>query len=350
MKIRLKRAALFAAAAIFSALAAAGCAGGAKQSINVFNWGDYIDPSALDQFEKETGIHVNYDTYASNEDMYAKIKAGGASYDVIVPSDYMVEKMIKEGMLETLDMGKIPNIKNIHPRFKDLTYDPAGRYSVPYMWGTLGILYNTKMVSDTVDSWNILWDEKYKGQIFMYNSERDAIAVGLLKLGYSINSTDTNELEAAKNALVQQKKLVKAYAGDNIKDSMIGGEGALALVYSGDAVYCINENPDLAYAVPNDGSNVWYDALAIPKGAPNKTGAEKFIDFMCRGDIAAKNSEYIGYSTVNQAAMALLPKSLMDDPTYWPGDAVFNNCKVYNDLGDAIKEYDRLWTEIMASN
>ena len=343
-------AAALAAAIALSAVLTAGCGTAAKGSINVFNWGDYIDQTVLTDFQKDTGIRVNYDTYASNEDLYAKLKGGGASYDVIVPSDYMVERMIKENMLDTLDKSAIPNLKNIHQRFTNLSYDPGGAHTVPYMWGTLGILYNTKMVSDPVDSWDILWNPKYKGQIFMYDSERDTIAVALLKLGYPINSTDPAQLEEAKNALIQQKPLVAAYQGDSIKGSMIGNSGALAVVYSGDAVSCIDQNPDLAYAVPKEGSNVWYDALAIPKGAANKAGAARFIDYLCRGDIAARNSQYIGYSTVNQAAMAILPQSLLADPTYWPPDSVFNNCKVYTDLGDAIKDYDKLWTEIMASS
>ena len=231
------------AAAILSVSLLTGCGGG--RSINVYNWGDYIDEDILAMFEKETGIRVNYDTFASNEAMYTKLKSGGASYDIAIPSDYMIEKMINEDMLERINFDNVPNIKNIHSRFKGLIYDPSGEYSVPYMWGTLGILYNTAMVDEPVQSWDILWNPLYANRIFMYNSQRDSLAVSLKRLGYSINTKNLNELNAAVEQLKLQKPLVRAYAGDSIKDSMIGNEGALALVYSGDAIYAIEDNPDL---------------------------------------------------------------------------------------------------------
>lgn len=317
-------------------------------TINVYNWGDYIDEEILDQFKEETGIRISYDTFASNEDMYTKIKLGGANYDIAIPSDYMVEKMIKEGLLEAIDYSNIPNIENIDERFKGMAYDPDGTYSVPYMWGTLGILYNTKMVDGPVESWDVMWDENNKDQIFMYDSMRDSLAASFKRLGYSLNNTNPDELKEAKDALIQQKPLVQAYAGDNVKDKMIGGEGAYALVYSGDAVYCIEENPDLDYVVPEEGSNKWFDAIVIPKGAQHKKEAEMFIDFLCRGDIALKNTEYIGYSTVNSAAFDMLPEEMQSDPVYWPEDEVYNKCEVFLDLGEFIKEYDKAWTEILA--
>ena len=213
----------------------------------VYNWGDYIDESILKDFEEEYGIRVVYDTYATNEDMYVKIKSGGSTYDVIFPSDYMLTRMREEGMLEKLDLEKIPNSKYIDPRFLGADYDPNNEYSLPYMWGTLGILYNTNLVDDPVDSWDILWNPKYAKQILMLDSQRDSIGVALLKLGYSINTLNPDELVAAGEILKEQKPLVLAYVVDEGKDKMVSGEAALAVVWSGDAAYAIEENPDLAY-------------------------------------------------------------------------------------------------------
>ena len=336
----------FLVTVVFSTLLLAGCGGG--RSINVYNWGDYINEEILAMFEKETGIRVNYDTFASNEAMYTKLKSGGASYDIAIPSDYMIEKMISEDMLEKIDWGNVPNAKNTHSRFRGLSHDPADEYSMPYMWGTLGILYNTAMVHEPVESWNILWAADYEGRIFMYNSQRDSLAVSLLRLGYSINTQNIDELNAAVRELTLQKPLVRAYAGDSIKDSMIGNEGALAVVYSGDAIYAIEDNSDLNYIVPIEGSNVFYDAIVIPKGVKNKSDAEKFIDFLCRPDIAAMNTEYIGYSTTNEAALPLIDPEMAENPIYWPDDDVFYRCEPFYDLGDFIKEYDRAWTEVLA--
>jgi len=336
---------------IVCAVCLSSCAGkSAGVTINVYNWGEYIDQSVLDDFTKDTGIKINYDTYPSNEDLYAKLKSCGVNYDVAVPSDYMVERMIREGMLEKLDINNIPNDKYIDKRFTGVAYDPNGEYSVPYMWGTLGILYNKTMVSDPVDSWNILWDQKYKGQIFMYDSMRDTLGVALKRLGFSLNTTDVTQLESAGQSLIQQKPLVQAYVGDTVRDSMIGNEAALAVVYSGDAMYCMDNNPDLDYVVPKEGSNVWIDAIVIPKGSAHKAEAEQFIDYLCRPDVCQKNVEYIGYSTVNSETFKLLPDDLKNDPTFWPSDDTYNRCEIYSDLGDFTKEYDRVWTEVLAAS
>ncbi|MDR1643247.1 MAG: ABC transporter substrate-binding protein [Clostridiales bacterium] len=334
-------------------LLATGCsAGGAKENLelNVYNWGEYIDLSILDTFSEETGITVNYDTYANNEDMYAKLKSGGSSYDIAIPSDYMIERMIREDMLLPLNLENIPNFKNIDQRFKSLDYDPGSAYSIPYMWGTLGILYNTAMVTDPVDSWNILWDEKYSGQIFMYDSLRDSIGVALKKNGYSLNTKNLDELEIAKQDLIKQMPLVRAYVGDTVRDSMIGNEGAMALVYSGDASYCIGENPDLAYTVPKEGSNIWFDAAVIPKGATNIQAAEKFLDFLCRPDICLKNVEYIEYSTVNSETFKMVSEEMRNDPAFWPTDEIYDRCEVFVDLAELSNAYVEAWTEILATD
>ncbi|MDR3092033.1 MAG: spermidine/putrescine ABC transporter substrate-binding protein [Clostridiales bacterium] len=329
--------------------AAPSAAKGDSDKLYIYNWGDYIDPALRARFEDETGIRVVYEEFDTNETLYAKLKPGNTSYDLIFPSDYMIEKMKKEDMLEKIDAGAIPNLKNISPRFKNMDFDPDGEYGVVYLWGTVGILYNKDMVSEPVDSWNILWDDKYAGNIYMYDSQRDSFAVALRKLGYSINSTNLDELTAAKEALIAQKPLVQAYLGDPVKDKMIGGEGALAVVFSGDAVFCMQENPALSYAIPKEGSNIWFDAMCIPKGAKNKENAEKFINFMCDPEVAAQNSEYIGFTTANEAALQLLPQELKDNPAYTAESGALDKCEVFSDLGPFIAEYDKAWTEVLAS-
>lgn len=323
----------------------AGC-GSDKPTLNVYNWGDYIDMEVLDQFEDEYGIRVVYDTYATNEDLYVKLKQGGSSYDVVFPSDYMIERMIREDLLDKIDKSNIPNLSKVGEEFLNLDYDVNNDYSVPYMWGTLGIIYNTTMIDNTLDSWADLWDEQYKGQIVMYNSQRDSLAVALKKLGYSLNSRDEKELEEAKQELIKQKPLVHAYMGDEVKDSIISGEAAIAVVYSGDAVFMKWENPDLEYAIPKEGTNLWFDAMVIPKNAKNKEAAEKFIDFMTRPDIAAKNAEYIGYSSPVPEAVELLPDDIKNDADAYPSSEEILNTEIFMDPADIIQVYDRIWTEI----
>ncbi|NLK97874.1 spermidine/putrescine ABC transporter substrate-binding protein [Defluviitalea saccharophila] len=333
---------------VLTAIGLSGCGQQNKTVLNVYNWGDYIDESVLKDFEEKYDIKVNYDTYATNEDMYVKIKSGGSDYDVIIPSDYMIEKMINENLLQKIDFNNIPNYELIDDQFKNLDYDPNNEYSVPYMWGTVGILYNKTMVDDPVDSWDILWNEKYSGQIFMLDSQRESIGVALQKLGYSLNTRDTNELAQAKQALIEQKPLVLAYVGDEVKDKMIGGEAALAVVWSGDAIYCKKENPDLEYVIPKEGSNFWFDAMAIPVTAKNKEAAEKFINYMCETEVAFKNTDYIGYSTPHIGAKEMLDEDLKNDRAAYPLPEDIANCEIYKDLGDFVSEFDKAWTEIMA--
>jgi spermidine/putrescine transport system substrate-binding protein len=324
-----------------------GC--GKKQpTLYVYNWGDYIDMSILDEFEKETGIRVVYDTYATNEDMYVKIKSGGGKYDVIFPSDYMLTRMREEGMLEKIDLNKIPNHKNIEERFLHPEYDPNNEYSLPYKWGTLGILYNTKMVDEKVDSWGILWDPKYTKNILMLDSQRDSIGAALLYLGYSINTLDPGELAEAGELLKQQKPLVLAYVVDEGKDKMAAGEAALALVWSGEATYAREENADLEYAIPREGTNIWFDVMAIPKGAQNIEGAHLFMDFLNRPDIAFRNADFTGYATPNAAARAMLDPEISGDRSIYPEDEDLVNAEVFVNLGQTLREYDRIWTEVKA--
>lgn len=324
-----------------------GC-GDNRPVINVYNWGDYIDPSVIKDFQKEFNVKVNYNTFATNEDMYVSIKKGGTSYDVAFPSDYMIERMIEEDMLEKINKDNVPNISNIEDRFLYLDFDPNNDYSVPYMWGTVGIIYNKEMVDDKVNSWDILWNEKYKGQILMLDSQRDSIAVALKKLGYSMNSRDTNELEQAKEELIKQKPLVYAYVGDEVKDIMVGEEAALAVVWSGDAVAMIRENENLEYVIPKEGTNLWFDNMIIPKTSKNKEIAEQFINFMQRPEIAARNTDYVGYSTPNYKAMELLPEDIVNSKVAYPTEEEMGDVEIFKDPKDFLKVYDDIWLEIKA--
>lgn len=316
--------------------------------LNVFNWGDYIDETVLAEFEKKHNITVSYETFATNEDMYVKIKSGGNNYDIAIPSDYMIEKMIREEMLHKVDLHNIPNYRYIDPKFKDLAFDPKNEYSVPYMWGTVGIVYNTTMIKEPIDSWKVLWDNSYSKNILMLDSQRDSIGITLKMLGYSLNTRKTAELEEAKKALMNQKASVLAYVGDNVKDKMIAGEAALAVVWSGDGIFMKEENPDLEYVVPKEGSNLWFDSMVIPKTSKHKKEAELFINFMCETETAFKNADYIGYSTPHTEAKKLLDPERQNDKGAYPDDSILNNCEVFRDLDDFVKVYDRIWTEIMA--
>ena len=325
------------------------CGASSKATLNVLNWGDYIDTKLLRQFEKETGIKVKYTTMTSNEEMMVKLSSADNIYDLCFPSDYVIEKLIEQDLLLEINKDNIPNMKNIDPRFLDLGFDPGNVYSVPYMWGTVGILYNTTMVNEPVASWDILWDEAYEGKILMYDSVRDTIGITLIMLGYDINTRSSEEVLAAQEALIAQKPLVRAYLTDDIKMEMINGSAALAVVYSGDAMASMAENEDLAFAVPLEGSNVWFDNVIIPKTAKNVAEAEAFINFLCDAQVAATNSEYIGYSTPNAAALELMGSDYIEDLTYNPPQEVLDRCTIFHDLGDFIEIFSAAWTKIKAA-
>ena len=316
----------------------------------VYNWGEYIDPEIIDLFEEETGIDVIYEEFETNEIMYPKIQSGAIAYDVVCPSDYMIQRMIENDLLAEINYDHIPNLKYIGDNYMKMSrqFDPENKYSVPYLWGTVGILYNKKMVDEPVDSWGILWDKKYEDSILMQDSVRDAFAVALKYLGYSLNSTDLDELEAAKNLLIEQKPLVQAYVIDQVRDKMIGGEAALGVIYSGEALYCQQENPDLDYVIPKEGTNIWIDSWVIPKNAKNVENAEALINFLCRPDIAKMNFDYITYSIPNTAGRDLIEdESLRNSPIAFPDDSKLENCETFRFLGDDNDAlYNRLWREI----
>ena len=322
-------------------------------TLNVYNWGLYISDGSDDtldvvrEFEELTGIDVNYTTYDTNESLYSKLKNGGSEYDVIIPSDYMIGKMIKEGMLEKLDYSNIPNFAKIGDPYKSRSYDPNNEYSVAYTWGVVGIVYNTTMVQEPVTSWNALWDERYSGQILMFNNSRDAYAIASKKLGLSLNPANTEELAAASEALRQQKALVQAYVMDEIFDKMEGGEAALAPYYAGDAITMIDENPDLAFCIPSEGTNYFLDAMCIPKGCRNKEAAEMFINYMCETEVALANTEFIGYSTPQTEAATLLPEELKNSPIMYPAAEVLANTEIFEVLPDDIAQaMDKEWSDV----
>ncbi len=317
-----------------------------KEVVNVYNWGEYIDKAILDDFEKETGIKVEYDNFVTNEDLYVKMTQGSNKYDVIVPSDYMIERMVNEKLIQKMDFSKIPNAQNVDAKYRDPAYDPEGAYSVPYFWGTVGIVYNKTMVKGEVNSWDILWDPAYNQQIIMLDSSRDSIGIALKKLGYSMNSRNEKELQEAKQLLIEQKPLVYAYLVDETKDNMINGNAALGVMFSGDAYDALRQNPDLAYAIPKEGSNLWYDAMVVPSNAENEANAYKFIDYMCRPEVSAKNAEFVGYSVPISSAVALLPDEMKNSEVAYPDIAKLPNMEIYNDPKEVVELYDTIWTDI----
>lgn len=317
--------------------------------IVVYNWGEYIDPDVITMFEEETGIKVVYDEFETNEEMYPKVETGAVKYDLICPSDYMVKKMIDNDLLAEINFDNVPNMKNIGDTYMETSkaFDSENKYSIPYMWGTLGILYNKTMVDETVDSWSILWDEKYSGNVIMQKSVRDAFAVALKLDGHSLNSVNEEELLQAQQRLIDQKPLVQAYYIDEVRDAMIQGDAALAVIYSGEALYTQDYNENLEYVIPEEGSNVWIDSWVIPKNCNNKEGAEKFLDFLCRADIAKMNFEYITYSTPNTAAYDLLDEDIQNNQTVFPSDDIINKQEVFYYLGEEMESYyNTLWKEV----
>ncbi len=317
-----------------------------SNKLYIYNWGEYIDPSLLDSFSEQSGIEIVYEEFATNEDMYVKLKNGGTAYDIIFPSDYMIKKLINEDMLAKIDTSKLSNYKNIGKEFRGLDFDPQDQYSVPYFWGTAGIVYNKKLVDEKVDSWQILFNPKYKGKIFMLDSQRDTIMVGQKLLGYSMNSTDPKELAAVKELLLEQKEIVLAYVVDNGNHIMVQGGAALMPNWNGAAMDMMKENPDLDYVVPKEGGNIWYDSICIPKNAEHYQQALEFIDFMLDAENAAVNTDYVAYSTPNKAALALLDKEVRENPIAYPDLTELENSEVFLDLGENLQLYNRIWNEI----
>ena len=321
-----------------------------SEKVVVYNWGEYLDPEVLTLFEQETGIDVVYEEFETNEILYPKISSGAIAYDVICPSDYMIQRMIENDLLAEINFDNIPNVKNIGKDYMEQSrqFDQENKYSVPYCWGTVGILYNKTMVDEPITSWSVLWDEKYKDNILMQDSVRDAFGVTLKYLGYSLNSTDLDELTEARDLLIKQKPLVQAYVIDQVRDKMIGNEAAIGVIYSGEAIYTQMENPDLEYVIPEEGSNIWIDSWVIPKNAENKENAEKFINFLCRPEIALMNFEYITYSTPNSEARKLIEdEAIRNSEIAFPDLSKYDNLETFQYLGtEADQTYGELWNQV----
>ena len=323
-------------------------------TINVYNWGEYISNGVDDtldvnaEFTRRTGIDVNYTTFDTNESLYSKLAGGGANYDVIVPSDYMISKLREEGFLEKLNFDNIPNFQYIDEQYRNPGYDPTNEYSVPYTWGVVGIFYNKNYVTEEVNSWKILWDEKYAGKILMFDNPRDSFGIAQKILGYSFNSTDEREWQEAAALLKEQKPLVQAYVMDQIFDKMANGEAWLAPYYAGDAAILVDDNPNVGFAIPTEeGTNFFVDALCIPKGAAHKEEAEEYINFLCDPEIAAANVDYIGYSTPESAAKELLPEETVNNPIYYPPQEILDQSEIFINLSDETNlMLDSLWAEV----
>ena len=322
-----------------------GC-GDPSKEVRVYNAAEYIADGVIEQFEKETGYKVVYSEFNSNEDMYTKIKT--TSYDVLVPSDYMIDKLIKENLLQELDFNNIPNFEKVDPTFKGGYYDPQDKYSVPYMWSTVGILYDSEKVTDPVNSMSIMWNEKYKGKIFMLDSVRDSIGMTLKMLGYSLNTENDAELAAAKQKLIEQRPLVLGYVTDEVKDKIISGEGYLGLVYSGEAGKAMEEKDTLKYAIPQDGTAYCVDAMVVPANAKNKAGAEAFINFMQKPEIAAKNAEEMLYGITNLEGKELLPKEITSNEGLYPDVSLLKKSEMLKSSDAISQKYLDMWNEIMA--
>lgn len=324
-----------------------GC-GDDRVTIRVYNWGEYIDEDMIDLFEEETGIRVDYTTFNDNESMYAKVKnAGDASYDVIVPSDYMIKQMIADDMLSPLNFDNIPNLVNVDARYLNPSYDPEGMYSVPYLAGLVGILYNTDETgSDEITSWRALFDDKYAGKVCMLDSMRDTVGLTLKMLGYSMNDTDPAHIEEAKNLLIAQKENVLAYGTDELTEKVMSGTAALSMVYPGEGIGAVDEQPEnLKFVIPTEGSNLAVDSFVIPKNSTHQAEAEAFINFMLRPDVAAANAIASGYATTNKAAKDLLPDEVINNQCLYPSDDVMAKCEEFTSDN---APYVEAWNEIKA--
>lgn len=324
----------------------------ADNTLTILNYGKYIDPEVIEMFEAETGIQVDYEEYITPENMYTKYKAGSIDYDLICTSDYMVEKLIKEGQVLEMNYDNIPLSKTLDKTYFTFSqsFDPENKYSLPYFFGTVGILYNTKMVTPSqAESWDILWDKNYSGQIIMPDSVRDAFMVALKRLGYSLNTTNETQLREAQELLLKQKPLIYSYLVDEAQDEMIAENAAMAVVYSGEAGFAMEFNGNLAFSVPKEGSNMWIDSWFIPKTCTNQKNAEKFLNFLCREDIAMLNFDYVYYATPNKSVFDALDSSLQENTTIFPLKETLNNCEVLKSLDDNTTTlFSELWLELKA--
>lgn len=329
----------------------AGCQKSDKKTINVLNYGENIADGIIDEFEDKYNVKVNYKTFDDMETMYIEVASGKTNWDAILVADYMADRMIQEGLLQKINKDNIPNLQEMNESDMGQPYDPNNDYTVPYMNGTIGIIYNKDLVDDTVDSWDIMWNEKYKKQIFVLDAQRDAIGMALKKLGYSLNTTDEKELEEAKNLLIEQKPLVLKYGADEVKDLMTSGEAAIAMIWSGEGLTLADENENLEYVIPKEGANYWLDSWAIPANANDKETAEAFINFVSGKDNAYKIAEEIGYTTPNKLAMEEQPEEVRNNEGAYMPEEIMERCEIYKYLPqEKLKLYEEVWSAVKAAD
>ena len=316
--------------------------------LTFYNWGDYIDPDLLDRFEEETGYSVIYETFDSNEAMFTKVQQGGTQYDVLVPSEYMIESMIDADLLQPIDYTQLPNFQYLDERFIDQPFDPENEYSIPYFWGTLGILYNTKYIdASQVETWDDLWNPEFASSIMIYDGAREVLCIGLQSLGYSLNETDDDKLIEAAAKMKTLMPNIIALVADEIKMHINQEEAPIGITFSGEAATAMWENEDLAYHVPEEGSNLWFDNLVIPANSKNAEGAHALINFLLDPEIAAINAEYVGYATPNAAAIDLMDPEITSDESFYPSDEVISQLEVYRDLGqEKLIQYNDLYLQV----
>lgn len=335
---------------IFLLLFLTSCTGKNREQVVVFNAGEYMDMDLIKQFEKDTGIEVIYQTFQSDEEMFVKLTQSANNYDVVVPMDYMVEKLLKYDMLAPIDFSNVPNAKYIMDQYKNLPFDPEGKYTVPYFTSSFGIVYNKDMVDKPIDSWADLWDPKYKGKIIMYDLPRLSMSVALQKLGYSINTTDMKEINQATEELIKQKPLVYAYLTDEARDVIIQGDAAMTVMYSGDALLMSKENPNLKYVIPKEGGNRQVDSLAIPKKAQNKKNAEIFINYFTDPKISAANAEWMeGFTSPVKGVREMLPDYIKNSNEAYPDEKTLPKIEMFKDLEDYMEVYNNAWVKVLAS-
>ncbi|MEG1131991.1 MAG: spermidine/putrescine ABC transporter substrate-binding protein [Romboutsia sp.] len=329
-----------------------GCSKDSSEEISFLNYGENIDQETVKEFEKKYGIKVNIETFDDMETMYQKISKGGVKYDVILVSDALMPRMIKNNLVQEINKDKIPNISQMDKDYLNLEIDSGNKYSVPYMFGTVGLIYNKDVVKEKVDSWDILWDEKYRDKIFMFDTYRDTMGAALKKLGYSLNTTNPKEIEEAKELLLSQRKLVNPiYGVDNGTTMIPAGESDINMIWSGEGLNLQDENPNLVYVVPKEGANFWIDSLCIPSNAKNVSGAEKFINFVSDKKSALRIADEIGYTTPNREARSEQPENIRNNPNAYMPKKIMDRCEIYTDFPSEVKRlYDDAWTQIKSNN
>ena len=318
----------------------------ASKTLYYFTWSDYAGPEVIEAFERQTGAKVVVDTFGSNEELLAKLQSGATGYDVAVPSDFMVSIMIHLGLLAELNLAEVPNARLVLDQLRHLDFDPENRYSVPYLWGTVGIGYDSKALPAPPESWDALWDPRYKGRISMLNDQREVFGMALRSLGESMNSRNPQAIERAKRKLLEQKPLVKAYTSEHYDQLLVSGEVMLAHGWGGAVARAMHDRPSIKYVIPKEGGTIWADCLVVLKSSRNKDLATAFINYLLDRNVAAKTTERLRFASANREAKALVDSALRDNPAVYPPDSALSRLEWMRDVGDSIRLYDRGWTEL----